>query len=553
MANTVTLTFVGDANQLSRTFNQLSSASKKFSDDTSSHANTVGDRMKSMAEKTGTAMRVASTAVVGAGVVVGTVFGRQIIESAAKAEQAVGAVDAVFKSNAGQIHEWAKNSASALGLSSAAYSQMSAVVGSQLKNLGMPTEDVTRMTNDLITKGADLAAMFGGPTSSAVEALSALLRGERDPIEQYGVSINDAMIQAKLAEKGLKGLDGAALKNAETMAALEILTQQTADATGQFAREANTTSGQLERNRAAWENIKVEMGEKLLPMVNKLMPLFGELAGTLIPALLPALESLATTIINNADNIRLMVEMLAGVIKFAVEHPVIVGAFLAITQVVGPLTAAVRLLNLAFLATPIGLIVAGAALIVAGIVMLWNKSAAFRDFFIGVWNTITNGIGAAVTAIRNAFSSAADFVKNIWGGVLGFFQALPGKIIGFFGNIGTGIKNIFKGAVNGIIDMLNGGIGLINSLIRGINNVSGVVGIPAIPSIPKIPRLHTGGVVPGVLGSEQLAILQAGERVIPRGQSGNETSGAVEFVGDLDSAFAVFFQKMVREGRIRIA
>ncbi len=36
----------------------------------------------------------------------------------------------------------------------------------------------------------------------------------------------------------------------------------------------------------------------------------------------------------------------------------------------------------------------------------------------------------------------------------------------------------------------------------------------------KIPKLHSGGVVPGPAGSETLALLQAGERVIPRGGGG---------------------------------
>jgi hypothetical protein len=32
-----------------------------------------------------------------------------------------------------------------------------------------------------------------------------------------------------------------------------------------------------------------------------------------------------------------------------------------------------------------------------------------------------------------------------------------------------------------------------------------------------IPRLHEGGIVPGAPGTEQLALLQAGERVSPAG------------------------------------
>jgi hypothetical protein len=35
---------------------------------------------------------------------------------------------------------------------------------------------------------------------------------------------------------------------------------------------------------------------------------------------------------------------------------------------------------------------------------------------------------------------------------------------------------------------------------------------------PQIPLMHTGGVVPGGMNQQSLAVLQGGERVTPRGQ-----------------------------------
>lgn len=203
--------------------------------------------------------------------------------------------------------------------------------------------------------------------------------------------------------------------------------------------------------------------------------------------------------------------------------------------------AVMKVLNAAFISSPIGWVILLIGGLVAAFVILWNKSAAFRDFFIGVWNGIKTVVGGVV-----------DWIVSAWNGVITFFSQLPGKITGFFNGLGDGIKNIFKGAVNVVVDLLNKGIGLINSLIHGINNVSGIVGIPAIPDIPRIPRLHTGGVVPGMLGSETMAILQAGERIVPRGQGGNG-AGTVTFAGDVDSAFASAFMKLVDIGAIRFA
>ncbi|HKE75219.1 MAG TPA: hypothetical protein VKB57_16475, partial [Acidimicrobiales bacterium] len=95
-------------------------------------------------------------------------FGKGAFDAASAAEQAGGAVDAVFGESAKVIHAFAKSSAQDTGLSSAAYEDMASVFGAQLKNMGVATEDLAPQTDDLISLGADLAAQFGGSTSDAV-------------------------------------------------------------------------------------------------------------------------------------------------------------------------------------------------------------------------------------------------------------------------------------------------------------------------------------------------------------------------------------------------
>lgn len=190
---------------------------------------------------------------------------RAAVTAASDLEQSVGGVGAVFGENRGQIDAWAAGAAKALGLSQNSYNEFATVVGSQLRNMGVPMDEVNGKTNDLITMGADLAATFGGPTSEAVSALSALMRGEADPIERYGVSIKDADIQARLAAMGLKGLEGEAGKAARTQAILALLTEQTAAAQGSFARESATFAGTQQRLTASWENLTAIIGGAFLP------------------------------------------------------------------------------------------------------------------------------------------------------------------------------------------------------------------------------------------------------------------------------------------------
>lgn len=225
--------------------------------------------------------------VVRDGVSLAVNYVRDSISAASDLQQSMGAVEAIFKDSAATIKNWSKDSAQSVGLSQVKYQEFATVVGAQLKNMGLPMGQVVDQTGSLIGLGADLAAQFGGPTTGAVEALSSALRGERDPIERYGVSIKQADVNARLAAKGLSGLEGEALKAAEANATLEMIYEQTADAAGTFGREQDTLAGQQQRLTAEWENAQAKLGESLLPALTQLATIANE---ELVPILNQVIE-----------------------------------------------------------------------------------------------------------------------------------------------------------------------------------------------------------------------------------------------------------------------
>lgn len=224
--------------------------------------------------------KVAGAVAVAVGVAAAAI-GTKAVKSASELQQNMGALESVFKDSAGTMEQWANKAASTVGLAKSEYAGLATVLGAQLKNMGVSQEQLAGQTDGLIRKGADLAAMFGGTTSDAVSALSALLRGERDPIERYGVSINDAAVKAKMAEMGLSGLSGEAEKNANLQATLALLNQQTADSMGQFSREADTLAGAQQRLSAGTENLYATLGTALLPAVTAVTSAIGSMVNAI--------------------------------------------------------------------------------------------------------------------------------------------------------------------------------------------------------------------------------------------------------------------------------
>lgn len=107
--------------------------------------------------------------------------------------------------------------------------------------------------------------------------------------------------------------------------------------------------------------------------------------------------------------------------------------------------AAQAILNAVMAANPIGLVVAAIAGLVAAFVVLWKKSEAFRNFWIGLWEKIKEVAGAAWEAISGFFSAAWEKVQEIWGGISEFFANAWETIKSVFSGIADWINtNVFQ-------------------------------------------------------------------------------------------------------------
>lgn len=232
----------------------------------------------------GAAASVLGPAMAALGAVAIGGFVKSAIASAGDLEQSVGAIDAVFKGNAAQMHEWSKSAAMDVGLTRNEFNELGTLIGAQLKNGGTAMDQLAPKTQTLIGLGADLSSMFGGTTREAVEAISSALKGEMDPIEKYGISLNDAALRAEAMALGLD-TSGASLSNAtKQAAAMSLMMKQSSDAQGNFAREADTLAGKQQRINALWQDGKTRLGGAFLPAVSAA-------AGALLSVMGPALDS----------------------------------------------------------------------------------------------------------------------------------------------------------------------------------------------------------------------------------------------------------------------
>jgi hypothetical protein len=289
----------------------------------------------------------------------------------------------------------------------------------------MSVDESASKTNDLIGLGADLSSMFGGTTSDAVEALSSALKGEMDPIEKYGISLNDATLKGYAAKLGLESQYAAGDKNAKMQATLAAVTAQSGKATGNFAKEADTAQGQQQRMNAGFEDAKAKLGTALLPMLTL------------------ASQQLAVFAQWVQQNSNWLIPLIAAIGAVAAVILVMNGVMTAYSVVAGISAAATGAL-----VGPILLVIAAIAAIIAIIVLLVRN-----------WDRVKAAGGAA-----------ADWLKTKWNELMNWIGGIPGRITGSFSNAGTLLRNAGMSIINGFFNGLKSAWNKVTGWISGIGD-----------------------------------------------------------------------------------
>lgn len=221
------------------------------------------------------------------------------IQAFSSLEQSVGGTEAVFGDASGAIDDFAEGSAQAIGLAESDFRTATTLIGGQLKRMTGDVDFAAERSVELTKVAADLAATYGGTTKQAVEALSSAFRGEADPAERFNLDLKIGKVNAKALELGLASATGAIDDQARAQAILALISEQSADAQGQFGREAETAAGKQQRLQAELENTKAAIGEGLMPAYLGLIDGFNNS----LPTILNVAEAfmVATGVMNEAD------------------------------------------------------------------------------------------------------------------------------------------------------------------------------------------------------------------------------------------------------------
>lgn len=140
-------------------------------------------------------------------------------------------------------------------------------------------------------------------------------------------------------------------------------------------------------------------------------------------------------------------------------------------------------LNLAMLANPVGLVIAGIIALIAVFKYLWDHSKRFREILFGIWEAakaVFHNIGVFIkrvwdmvvkpvimayyTFYKFVFTKIWDFIKWVFNGIASIFVWLYEQAVAVF----TTVKDFVVGVFNWIVQQISGALAVIGNFFGGI-------------------------------------------------------------------------------------
>lgn len=353
----------------------------------------------------------------------------------------------------------------------------------KMKNM---TEEEKKATMETLFSGSEIAAQaMEGLTEEEIKATTALRLGEEE-IEKQNLGLGDLKVNLEALGYSKGDIKAMSEEEIRMAAATDIGTRalqgmtaadQAATSARIFGKESmsgmlaiinaseadyNKLTNAIDNSEGSAEKMAATMQDNLEGQFTILKSQLEELSISFGEILMPAIRQIVTYIQGFVDKLNSMDDetrkTIVTVALFAAAlGPVliIVGKVISavgtimtiIPKVAGAINTvktAFMALNTTMLANPIFLIIAAITALVAAFIYLWNTNEGFRDFWIDLWEKVSEFFTKVWDGIIKFLT---ETIPSAWNSVIAFFEGIPA----WWENLWNGIANYFSEIWNAIL------------------------------------------------------------------------------------------------------
>lgn len=231
------------------------------------------------------------------------------LQAGAELEQQLGGAEAVFGEYANQIKAAADDAYTNAGLSQNEFLQGANKMGSLFQGAGFDVQSSMKMSAESMQRASDVASIMGIDTTTALEAVTGMAKGNFTMMDNLGVAMNDTAIGAYALSKGINKSTSEMSIQEKVGLAQQMFMEKTAKYAGNYAKENETLAGSINTTKKAFEdfmatgnvngfvNSLVKTIEIAVPTIVALLPKLVEGISSILQAVVPALSAALPTLI----------------------------------------------------------------------------------------------------------------------------------------------------------------------------------------------------------------------------------------------------------------
>ncbi len=389
-------------------------------------------------------------------------LGKSFIDAASDAEETAAKFTAVFKNLSADAEDFVQATAGELGRSTNDLRKYMATFQDTFVPLGFAREEGLEMSKALTGLTMDLASFNNMAEPEVLAALQSAIVGNHETMRQFGVIINQAMLDQELLNMGIEGGAKAATEAQKAQARLNIIIAGTADAQGDALRTSGSFANQVRRLGGQFTEFSEELGNILIPVIKNVIKFFGDVIQK-FRDLDGNTKILIVALVAAAAAFGPMLTVLGMIIS---PIGLIITAFIALAKTIHD-NSDVVLENL--------------VAIINNFIDIYNQSIIVRgavQALMFVFKTAFNVIRTGVETVLTLFKGLGKTILAVLRGDLGDVKSIVNDTLG---KVGEGFdemgKQVGEDFTKGLAETLDGQLahvtkeGIQNGISQGIDDV----------------------------------------------------------------------------------
>jgi hypothetical protein len=188
-------------------------------------------------------------------------FTADAIKKSSDLAETMNKVNVIFGNAAKSVLSFSDSAVTALGMTRQQALDAASTFAIFGKSAGLSGGSLVDFSTNLVKLATDFASFHNASPEETITAIGAALRGESEPIRKFGILLDDATLKAEAMKLGLYDGTGALDVQTKSLAAYNVILQQSKDAQGDFKNTSDSLSNQMKILSATFDEMKVSLGD----------------------------------------------------------------------------------------------------------------------------------------------------------------------------------------------------------------------------------------------------------------------------------------------------